>query len=152
MSSQTQPRSFFDYEEASVGTSLLGPQEKYVRALTLIEGQKPKCFGVLCRSVGYYLLSCVCGTTSFSSKNWLKSNLSLVSNNRFPTDNCQILNMSPFSSDFSQQQEIKEAIMSLVFYFFVDLMKTCLTSDHVTIAGYPYTCLHSTHILLLFIC
>lgn len=30
--------------------------------------------------------------------------------------------------------------------------KTCLMSDHVTATGYPYTCLHSTHTLLLFVC
>lgn len=42
--------------------------------------------------------------------------------------------------------------MSLVFYFFIDLVKACLTSDHVTTTGYPYTCLPSTHTLLLFIC
>lgn len=72
--------------------------------------------------------------------------------NRFATDNCQIVNISPVSSDFSQHQEPYEAIVSLGFCFFMDLIKTCLTSDHATAAGYPYTCLHSAHSLLLFIC
>lgn len=54
MAMTTEPHSFFWLWGRLSWHVSAGAQEKYVQALTLIEGQTPKCFGVPCRSVGYY--------------------------------------------------------------------------------------------------
>lgn len=77
-------------------------QKKRVWILALIEGQKPKSLGALCRSVGCYYESYICAMTSFSSKNWLKSLVCLESQvmGSLQASICQMLDISPFTSDF----------------------------------------------------
>lgn len=130
--------------------SLLAPQRwdagKEHSSIDVSSESEAKVLWVICGSVRYYC----CGTTSFSLKNRLKSDLSIVSNNWSPIDNYQILHVSPFSSFFLSMRRLEKwshplfflFLHLLHFYFFIHLMKTPLASDCVTPAGHPYTHLH----------